>query len=55
MTAEIKEVISVQDGHTGEDVIAAASGPGADKVRGFLTDTGLFDILMAAFGWKADS
>ncbi|MEG3087050.1 alkaline phosphatase [Sphingomonas sp. PB4P5] len=54
MTAATNEVISVQDGHTGEEVIAAASGPGADKVRGFLPNTGLFDILMAAFGWKAD-
>lgn len=47
-------VIGVEDTHTGEEVIAAASGPGSEKVRGFFPNIRLFDILMAAFGWKAD-
>lgn len=54
VTAATNKVISVQDGHTGEEVIAAASGPGADKVRGFMANTRLFDIMMAAVGWKRD-
>ena len=49
------EVISVQDGHTGEEVIVAASGPGSDKVRGFLPNTRIFDIVMAALGFKPGS
>jgi len=53
-TPATNEIISVQDGHTGEEVIAAASGPGSENVRGFLTNTRLFDILMGAFGWKPD-
>jgi alkaline phosphatase len=53
-TLATNEIISVQDGHTGEEVIAAASGPGSENVRGFLTNTRLFDILMGAFGWKPD-
>jgi alkaline phosphatase len=53
-TPATNEIISVQDGHTGEEVIAAASGPGSENVRGFLTNTRLFDILMSAFGWKPD-
>jgi len=55
VTAVSNEVVSVEDGHTGEEVIAAAAGPGADRVRGFFPNTRLFDIMMAAFGWKADN
>jgi alkaline phosphatase len=40
------------DSHTGEDVIAAAQGPGAERVRGFLANTDLFGIMLAAWGWK---
>lgn len=47
-------VIGVEDGHTGEEVIAAATGPGADKVRGFFPNTRLFDVMMSAMGWKKD-
>lgn len=47
-------VISVEDNHTGEEVIVAASGPGADQVHGFMPNTRLFDIMMSALGWKKD-
>ncbi len=40
--------------HTGEEVVAAAMGPGADKVRGFLPNTRLFEIMLSAYGWKPD-
>jgi alkaline phosphatase len=40
------------DDHTGEEVLVAAQGPGAERVRGFLDNTDLFRIMMAAFGWK---
>jgi alkaline phosphatase len=40
------------DDHTGEDVLAAAQGPGAERVRGFLSNTDLFHIMMAAYGWR---
>lgn len=53
-TSATNGVVSVEDGHTGEEVIVAASGPGADKVHGFMPNTRLFDILMSAFGWKRD-
>jgi alkaline phosphatase len=39
------------DTHTGEDVVVAAQGPGAERVRGFLLNTDLFRIMMDAFGW----
>ncbi|WP_256731289.1 alkaline phosphatase [Sphingomonas sp. dw_22] len=38
--------------HAGEEVVAVAMGPGADSVRGFFSNTQLFNIMMAAFGWK---
>jgi alkaline phosphatase len=40
--------------HTGEEVLVAAQGPGADRVRGYLANTDLFDIMMRAFGWTGD-
>jgi alkaline phosphatase len=40
------------DDHTGEDVLVAAQGPGAERVRGLLSNTDLFQIMMAAYGWK---
>ncbi|NOW45832.1 alkaline phosphatase [Novosphingobium sp. SG751A] len=48
-------VISVEDTHTGEEVIAAASGPGANRVHGFLANTSLFDVMLAAMGWKKEN
>ncbi|WP_420144297.1 alkaline phosphatase [Sphingobium sp.] len=47
-------IISVEADHTGEEVIVAASGPGADRVHGFMPNTRLFDIMMAALDWKKD-
>jgi alkaline phosphatase len=40
------------DDHTGEEVLVAAQGPGAERVRGFLSNTDLFHIMMAAYGWR---
>ncbi len=39
------------DDHTGEDVLVVADGPGAVRVRGFLANTDLFRIMLAAYGW----
>lgn len=44
-------VIGVEDNHTGEEVIAAAQGPGAEQVHGFFANTALFAMLMKALGW----
>jgi len=43
--------VRVDDGHTAEQVLVAAQGPGADRVRGFIRNTDLFRIMMAAYGW----
>jgi alkaline phosphatase len=48
-----KPSIRVDDGHTGEQVVVAAKGPGAERVRGFIENADLFRIMMAAYGWDA--
>jgi alkaline phosphatase len=45
------ENVRRDDDHTGEDVLVVARGPGAERVRGFLSNTDLFHIMMSAFGW----
>jgi alkaline phosphatase len=45
--------LRMDNGHTGEEVLAAAKGPGADRVHGYLANTDLFRIMMAAYGWPA--
>jgi len=47
--------IRMDDGHTGEEVVAAAQGPGARRVRGFIANTDLFRIMLAAYGWNEDA
>lgn len=41
----------VDDSHTGEEVLVAAQGPGAERVHGYLANTDLFRIMMNAYGW----
>jgi alkaline phosphatase len=50
-----KPSIRKESGHTGEEVVVAARGPGAERVRGFFPNTSLFRIMMAAYGWKPDA
>ncbi len=54
-TLATNPVISIEYGHTGEEVIAAASGPGAEQVRGFFPNIRLFDMLMRAVEWDRSS
>jgi alkaline phosphatase len=44
--------LRMDNGHTGEEVLAAAQGPGAERVRGFMANTDLFRVMMAAYGWE---
>jgi alkaline phosphatase len=46
--------VSMDGTHTGEAVMAAAQGPGAFRVRGYLSNTDLFGIMLRAYGWRAD-
>jgi alkaline phosphatase len=44
--------VRVEDGHTGEQVLVSAQGPGSQRVRGFFANTDLFGIMMSAYGWR---
>ena len=44
--------LRMDNGHTGEEVLVAAQGPGADRVRGYMANTEIFHVMMRAFGWK---
>jgi alkaline phosphatase len=47
--------VVVNGHHSGEQVLVAADGPGAGRVRGFIANTDLFGIMLAAWGWRADA
>ena len=44
--------VRMDNGHTGEEVLVAAQGPGAERVRGYMSNTDIFGVMMDAFGWK---
>lgn len=44
--------VAVYGHHSAEHVLVAASGPGAKRVKGFLSNIDLFGIMMSAYGWK---
>lgn len=49
----LKNVL-VNRSHTGEEVVALATGAGAERVHGYFPNTHLFEIMMDAWGWKPD-
>ena len=44
--------VRMDNAHTGEEVLVAAQGPGAARVRGYLANTDLFHIMVSALGWS---
>ena len=50
-TQNILPHVNVNNHHTAEEVLVAAQGPGADKVRGMFLNTQLFHIMKDAYGW----
>ena len=47
----VVDYVEVDDTHTGEEVLVAATGPGSEQVRGAFLNTRLFFIMKNAFGW----
>jgi len=41
--------------HSGEDVVLTATGPGAERVRGFLDNTDVFRVIVDALGLGSDA
>jgi len=50
-----KPALRRDKGHSGEEVVVAARGPGAERVRGFFPNTYLFHVMMTAYGWEPRS
>ena len=50
-----KPALRRDKGHSGEEVVGAAKGPGAERVRGFFPNTYLFHVMMTAYGWEPRS
>lgn len=46
-----KPVYRVNGGHTGEEILVAAQGPGAQRLHGFIPNTAIFHLMMDAYGW----
>jgi alkaline phosphatase len=47
--------VMVNRTHTGEEVVALATGAGAERVRGYFPNTHLFEVMMDAWGWNKDA
>jgi alkaline phosphatase len=47
-----QKALKIDGSHSGEEVLVAAQGPGATRVRGYMDNTDLFGIMMSALGWR---
>jgi alkaline phosphatase len=47
------ENIRRDDDHTGEEVLLTGLGPGAERIKGMISNTDIFHIMMQAYGWEA--
>lgn len=50
---KIVSAVSLEDEHTAEEVPLLGMGPGSERVNGFMSNTDVFGIMMANYGWKA--
>jgi alkaline phosphatase len=51
---KIISAVSLEDEHTAEEAPLLAMGPGSETINGFMSNTDVFQIIMNAFGWKAE-
>jgi alkaline phosphatase len=49
---KITAAVSLEDEHTAEEVPVLAIGPGSERVHGYISNTDVFHIMMAAPGWE---
>lgn len=47
--------VMVNRTHTAEEVVALATGAGAQRVRGYFPGTHLFHVMLQAWGWPVDA
>ena len=49
---QLAAAISLEEQHTAEEPPVVAVGPGSSRVRGFISNTDIFHIMMGALGWE---
>jgi alkaline phosphatase len=52
-TSPFLSQVSLLDDHTGEDVPVIASGPGSERIKGFVQNTQVFEWILQGFGWAS--
>jgi alkaline phosphatase len=52
---KIGSIVSLEDEHTAEEVPLLGMGPGSERINGFMSNTDVFKILMANFGWNVQT
>ena len=52
---KITTAVSLEDAHTAEEVPLLGMGPGSERIKGFMSNTDVYQIMMANFGWNAQS
>lgn len=48
----IVDAIHLEDQHTAEEVPLIAMGPGSERVKGYMSNTDVFRVIMASYGWN---
>jgi alkaline phosphatase len=49
---KIISIVSLEDEHTAEEVPLLGMGPGSERIAGFMSNTDVFRVMMANFGWN---
>jgi alkaline phosphatase len=52
---KIVSIVSLEDEHTAEEVPLLGMGPGSERIGGFMSNTDVFKIMMANFGWGSET
>jgi alkaline phosphatase len=52
---KITSIVSLEDEHTAEEVPFLGMGPGSERIRGYMSNTDVFRVMMANFGWNNET
>jgi alkaline phosphatase len=49
---KIATIVSLEDEHTAEEVPFLGMGPGSERIGGYMSNTDVFRVIMANYGWN---
>jgi alkaline phosphatase len=52
---KIASIVSLEDEHTAEEVPFLGIGPGSERIGGYMSNTDVFKVMMASFGWGGET